>query len=58
MTTQQLFAQGTEAFVRYQAELKDGTTFQNMEYIQVPAYAIPCIEGRAGKLTAVEEAAH
>jgi hypothetical protein len=46
MTTQQLFAQGTEAFVRYQAELKDGTTFQNMEYIQVPAYAIPCIEGR------------
>jgi hypothetical protein len=35
MTTQQLFAQGTEAFVRYQAELKDGTTFQNTEYIQV-----------------------
>jgi len=35
MTTQQLFAQGNEAFVRYQAELKDGTTFQNTEYIQV-----------------------
>jgi ketosteroid isomerase-like protein len=32
---EQLFAQGNEAFLRYQAELKDGTTFRNTEYIRI-----------------------
>ena len=44
MTTQQLFAQGNEAFVRYQAELKDGTTFQNTEYIQVEGNKVKEVE--------------
>lgn len=32
---EQLFVQGNEAFVRYLAELKDGTRFRNTEYIKV-----------------------
>lgn len=32
---EQLFVQGNEAFVRYLAELKDGTRFRNTEYIRI-----------------------
>lgn len=32
---EKLFVQGNEAFVRYQAELKDGTKFRNTEYMRV-----------------------
>ena len=32
---EQLFVQGNEAFVRYRAELKDGSAFRNTEYIRV-----------------------
>src|SRR2546421_3349933 len=32
---EQLFVQGNEAFVRYHAELKDGSAFRNTEYIRV-----------------------
>jgi ketosteroid isomerase-like protein len=34
-TIEQLFVQGNAAFVRYLAELKDGTRFRNTEYIRV-----------------------
>src|SRR5436189_4559697 len=32
---EKLFVQGNEAFVRYQAVLKDGTTFRNTEYYRI-----------------------
>jgi ketosteroid isomerase-like protein len=32
---EKLFVNGNEAFIRYQAELKDGTTFRNTEFIKI-----------------------
>jgi hypothetical protein len=32
---EQLFVQGNQAFIRYLAELKDGTKFRNTEYIRI-----------------------
>lgn len=34
-TIEQLFVQGNEAFVRYHAELDDGTRFRNVEYFRI-----------------------
>jgi ketosteroid isomerase-like protein len=32
---ERIFVSGNEAFMRYQAELKDGSTFRNTEFIRV-----------------------
>ncbi len=39
-----LFVKGNEAFVRYQAELKDGTTFRNTEYYKIEGNKIREVE--------------
>ncbi len=41
---EKLFVQGNEAFVRYQAELKDGITFRNTEYIRIEGNKIREVE--------------
>ena len=41
---EKLFVQGNEAFVLYQAELKDGTTFRNVEYYQLEGNTIKAVE--------------
>ena len=41
---EQLFTQNNEASVRYAAELMDGTTFRNMEYIRVEGNKIKEVE--------------
>ncbi len=41
---EKLFVNGNEAFVRYQAELKDGTTFRNTEYIRIEGNKIREVE--------------
>ena len=41
---EKLFVQGNEAFVLYQAELKDGTKFRNTEYYQLEGNKIKEVE--------------
>ena len=41
---EKLFVQGNEAFVRYQAVLKDGTTFRNTEYYRIEGNKIREVE--------------
>jgi ketosteroid isomerase-like protein len=41
---EQLFVHGGEALVRYQAELKDGTRFRNVEYFQIDGNKIKAVE--------------
>jgi ketosteroid isomerase-like protein len=41
---EKLFVQGNEAFVLYQAELKDGTTFRNTEYYKLEGNKIKEVE--------------
>ena len=41
---EKLFVQGNEAFVLYQAELKNGTTFRNTEYYQLEGNKIKEVE--------------
>lgn len=41
---EQLFAQGNQAFVRYYAELKDGSAFHNTEYIRMEGNKIKEVE--------------
>jgi len=47
---EKLFVNGNEAFVRYQAELKDGTTFRNTEYIRIEGNKIREVEVYFGSL--------
>jgi ketosteroid isomerase-like protein len=41
---EKLFVQGNEAFVLYQAELKNGTQFRNTEYYQLEGNKIKAVE--------------
>ncbi len=41
---EKLFVNGNEAFVRYHAVLKDGTTFRNTEYIKMEGNKIREVE--------------
>jgi hypothetical protein len=41
---EKLFVQGNEAFVLYQAELKNGTTFRNTEYYKLEGNKIQEVE--------------
>jgi ketosteroid isomerase-like protein len=41
---EKLFVQGNEAFVLYQAELKDGTKFRNTEYYKLEGNKIKEVE--------------
>jgi ketosteroid isomerase-like protein len=41
---EKLFVQGNEAFVLYQAELKNGTTFRNTEYYKLEGNKIKEVE--------------
>jgi len=41
---EKLFVQGNEAFVLYQAELKNGTTFRNIEYYKLVGNKIKEVE--------------
>ena len=41
---EKLLVQGNEAFVRYQAVLKDGTTFRNTEYYRIEGNKIREVE--------------
>lgn len=41
---EQLFTQGSEAFLRYYAELKDGSAFRNTEYVRVEGNQIKEVE--------------
>ena len=47
---EKLFVNGNEAFVRYQAELKDGTTFRNTEYYKIEGNKIGEVEVYFGSL--------
>ncbi len=54
----QLFAQGNEAFVRYQAELKDGTTFRNTEYVRIEGNKIKEVDVYFGANITKNEQSH
>lgn len=41
---EKLFVQGNVAFVLYQAELKDGTKFRNIEYYRIDGNKIKAVE--------------
>jgi ketosteroid isomerase-like protein len=41
---EKIFVNGNEAFVRYKAELKDGTTFRNTEYYKFEGNKIREVE--------------
>jgi ketosteroid isomerase-like protein len=41
---EKLFVNGNEAFVLYQAELKDGTTFRNTEFYRLDGNKIKSVE--------------
>ena len=41
---EKIFVEGNEAFMRYQAELKDGSTFRNTEYIRIEGNKIREVE--------------
>ena len=47
---EKLFVQGNEAFVLYQAELKDGTTFRNTEFYRFEGNKIREVEVYFGSI--------
>ena len=47
---EKIFVNGNEAFMRYEAELKDGTTFRNTEYIRLEGNKIREVEVYFGSL--------
>ena len=47
---EKLFVEGDEAFMRYKAELKDGSTFRNTEFIRVEGNQIKDVEVYFGSL--------
>ena len=47
---EKIFVNGNEAFMRYQAELKNGTTFRNTEYIRLEGNKIREVEVVFGSL--------
>jgi ketosteroid isomerase-like protein len=47
---EKIFVNGNEAFMRYKAELRDGTTFRNTEYIRLEGNKIREVEVYFGSL--------
>ena len=47
---EKIFVNGNEAFMRYRAELKDGTIFRNTEYIRLEGNKIREVEVYFGSL--------
>ena len=47
---EKIFVDGNEALMRYRAELKDGTTFRNTEYIRLEGNKIREVEVYFGSL--------
>ncbi len=47
---EKLFVEGNEAFMKYQAELKDGTTFRNTEFIRIEGTKLREVEVYFGSL--------
>lgn len=55
---EQLFVQGNEVFLRYQAELKDGTTFRNTEFIRMEGNKIKEVDVYFGASITKQEQSH
>ncbi|SRR5258708_3250580 len=55
---EQLFTQGNEAFVRYRAELKDGTAFRNTEFIRIEGNKLKEVDVYFGATITKHEPSH